>query len=79
MIRAFNIYLILVYQCPVTIQCIISAAQTDISLRYKTFHLKINKLPTFSEITQVWQYMYLKLMFIWSDEPHTEFQFQPEI
>ena len=29
-----------------------SAAQTDLGLRSRTFSLKINKLSTFSEITQ---------------------------
>ena len=32
----------------------------------KIFSLKINKLPTFSEISQGWQC--LKIVFIWSDE-----------
>ena len=40
-------------------------SQTDI-LGYRTFPLKINKLPTFSEITQEWQYLKLVI--------HTEFQ-----
>ena len=31
-----------------------------------TFSLKINKLPTFSEITEAWQC--LKIMFLWSNE-----------
>ena len=34
----------------------------QIGLRPRTFSLKINVLPTFSEITQVWQC--LKLVFI---------------
>ena len=45
---------------------VISTAQTDIGLISRTFSLKINKLPTFSEITQAWQC--LKIVFIWSDE-----------
>ena len=44
----------------------ISPARTDISMRSITFSLKVFKLPTFSEITQVYQY--LKIVFIWSDE-----------
>ena len=31
---------------------VISTAQTDLSLISRTFSLKINKLPTFSEISQ---------------------------
>ena len=31
-----------------------STAQTDLDLRYRTFYVKINELPAFSEITQVW-------------------------
>ena len=34
---------------------VISTAQTDLGLRSRTFSLKINKLLTFSEITQAWQ------------------------
>ena len=45
---------------------VISTAQTDIGLISRTFSLKINKLPTFSEISQGWQC--LKIVFIWSDE-----------
>ena len=40
--------------------------QTELGLRSRTFSLKINKLPTFSEITQAWQC--LKIVFIRSDE-----------
>ena len=40
--------------------------QTDFGMRSRTFSLKINKLPTFSEITQAWQC--LKIVFIGSDE-----------
>ena len=35
------------------IYCIISTVQTAVSMRYKTFSLKISKLPTFSEITYI--------------------------
>ena len=45
---------------------VISNAQIDLGLRFRTVSLKINKLPTFSEITQGWQC--LKIVFIWSDE-----------
>ena len=31
--------------------------KSESSLRYRTFSLKSNNLPTFSEITQVWQYL----------------------
>ena len=41
---------------------VISTAQTDLGLRSRTFALKINKLPTFSEISQAWQC--LKIVFI---------------
>ena len=34
---------------------VISTAQTDLGLKSGTFSLKINKLPTFSEITPAWQ------------------------
>ena len=43
-----------------------STAQTDIGLGSRTFSLKINKLPTFSEIIQEWQS--LKIAFILLDE-----------
>ena len=43
-----------------------STAQTDLGLRPRTFSIKINKLPTYSEITQTWQC--LKIVFIRSDE-----------
>ena len=36
---------------------VISTAQTDLGLRSRTFSLKINELPTFSEIIQAWQYL----------------------
>ena len=42
--------------------------QTNLGLRSRTFSLKLNKLPTFSEITQAWQC--LKIVFILSDEFH---------
>ena len=45
------------------IHCI-STAQTDLGLRSRTFSLKINKLPTFSEITQVLQCLSLQIMFL---------------
>ena len=45
---------------------VISAAQTDLGLISRTFSLKINKLASFSEISQGWQY--LKIVFIWSVE-----------
>ena len=45
---------------------VISTAQTDLGLRSRTFSLKINKLPAFSEINQAWQC--LKIVFIRSDE-----------
>ena len=45
---------------------VISTAQTDLSLRSRTFSLKNNKLLTICEITQVWQY--LKIVFLRSDE-----------
>ena len=47
-----------------------SSAQTDLGRRSRTFSLKINNLPTFSEITQAWQC--LKIVFIRSS--YTEFQ-----
>ena len=36
-----------------------STAQTDLGLRYRTFssNTSINKLPTFSELTQVFQWL----------------------
>ena len=40
--------------------------KTDLGLISRTFSLKINKLTTFSEITQVWQC--LNIVFIRSDE-----------
>ena len=45
---------------------VISTAQTELGLRSRTSSLKINKLTTFSEITQVWQC--LNIVFIQSDE-----------
>ena len=44
----------------------LSLQLTDFCLRSRTFSLKINKLPTFSVITQALQC--LKIMFIWLDE-----------
>ena len=60
-----NVFSIYIYTCRVT-YIVISTAQTDLGLRPRTFSLKINKLATFSEITQVWQC--LKIVFIRSDE-----------
>ena len=45
---------------------VISTAQTDLGLRSRTFSLRINKLPTFSKISQSWQF--LEIVFIWADE-----------
>ena len=56
----FSIY---VYSCPVKI---ISTAQTDLSLRYRTFSEKINKLPTVSKIIQVRQYFKIVFMCVTS-------------
>ena len=67
-----NICVILVFSCPVSIHCIISAAQTTISLKYITFSLKSNKLPTFFETTQVYQY--LPLCFYGQMSSPTDFQ-----
>ena len=68
-----NIFSIYIYTCRVNI--FLSTAQTDLGLRSRTFSIKINKLPTFSEITQVWQC--LKIVFMRSDElKHTEFQLE---
>ena len=58
-----NIFSIYIYTCP---YIVIPTAQTDLGLRSRTFSLKINKLPTFSEINQVWQY--LKIVLKWSDQ-----------
>ena len=60
-----NIFSVYIYTCPMNKHCHLTA-QTDLGLRSRTFSLKINKLPTFSEITQAWQC--LKIVFIWSDE-----------
>ena len=59
-----NFFSIYIYTCHVNIHCI-STAQTDLGLRSRTFSLQINKLTTFSEITQVWQC--LNIVFIRSD------------
>ena len=61
-----NIFSIYIYTYRVNIYIVISTAQTDLGLRSRTFPLKINKLPTFSEITQAWQC--LNSVFIRSDE-----------
>ena len=60
-----NIFSIYNYTYRVNI-IVISTAQTDLGLRSWTFPLKINKLPTFSEITEAWQC--LNSVFIRSDE-----------
>ena len=44
----------------------ISIAQTDLGLRCRIFSPEINKLPTFSEITQAWHC--LRNVLIQSDE-----------
>ena len=49
-----NTFFNYVFPCPVNIHCIVSTAQTDISLTYRTFSLNKKKLPAFSEITQVY-------------------------
>ena len=59
-----NIFCIKMYTCPV-LYIVISTAQTDLGLRSETFSRKINKLPTFSEITQAWQCL---IVFIWPYE-----------
>ena len=51
-----NFYLYLSMSSFIFIHCIIPIAQTDTNLRFRTFPLK-SKLQTFSEITQVWQYL----------------------
>ena len=56
-----NIFSIYLYTKKCT-YIVISTAQTDLGLRPRTFSLKINKLTTFSEITQEWQS--LKIVFI---------------
>ena len=48
--------------------------QTDLGLRSRNFSLKINKLPTFSEITQAWHVQRLSLYCQVSS--HTELQLQ---
>ena len=50
---------------------VILTAQTDLGLRSRTFSLKINKLPTFSEINQGCQC--LKIVFIQTDELNFNF------
>ena len=45
---------------------VISTALTDLGFRSRTISLKINKLPTFSEINQGWQC--LQIVIIQSDE-----------
>ena len=53
-----KIFFIYVFPCPVNIH-IVSTAQTNISLKYRTFSMN-KKLPAFSEITQV--YHHLKIL-----------------
>ena len=64
------------------IHYIISTVQSDISQRYRTFPIKINKLHTFSEITQYLikkLFMYVLYMSVrlsvcqsaWVDQPET--------
>ena len=50
---------------------VISTAQTDLGLISRTFSLKMNKLPAFSEINQGWRY--LNIVFIRSDELNFNF------
>ena len=45
---------------------VISTAQTDLGMRYRTFSKTIDQLITFSEITQAWQC--LMIVFTRSDE-----------
>ena len=52
-----NDIFIYVNPCPMNLYYIFSTAQPDLSLKYKTHSLKINKSPIFSEITQVLQYL----------------------
>ena len=46
-----NIFSIYIYESPVNIH-VIWTAQTDLGLISRTFSLKTNKFPTFSEINQ---------------------------
>ena len=55
---------------------VILAAQTDLGLTSRTVSLKINKLPTFSEINQGWQC--LKIVFLQSDEVKFNFTLYSE-
>ena len=53
-------------QVHIDVYIVIWTAQTDLGLISRTFSLKINKFPSFSEISQGWQG--LKIVFIWLDE-----------
>ena len=64
--KSFNMNIFSIYIYTHRVNIVISTAQTDLGLRSRTFSLKINKLPTFSEFTQAWQC--LKSVFIRSDE-----------
>ena len=48
--------------------CIISTEQIDISLIYRTFSLKIIKLPSFLKPLKCRVYHFLQIVFICSDE-----------
>ena len=54
-----NIFSVYMFTCPVNIHLrtytVISTAQTDLGLRSRSFSLTINKLPTFSEISEAGQ------------------------
>ena len=47
---------IYIYTCPVNIHC-----KFNLGLRSITFSIKINMFPTFSEISNVWQWVKLCL------------------
>ena len=73
--KSFKHYLFLfIFICIEGTYIVISTAQTDLGLRFGTFSLKINNLPTFSEITQAWQCF--KLCLYGQMSSHTEFQLQ---
>ena len=59
-----NFFSIYIYTCPVNTHYHFNC-KTDLGLRSRTFSLKINKLPTFSEITQA---QCLKIVFLRPDE-----------
>ena len=53
---------------------VISTAHTDLGLRCITFSLNINKLPIFSEITQAYHNIVIKIVYIYGQMSlHTEF------